>query len=111
MPAGSLLLLWLLGPTAFGLKSIPALKEATFTCILPLTYGFLLCQLVLLAQNEGTELLLHPPYPQLGGKATQQFSSPGSTRSASATNYRPPPCFSPPLALKWLTDFFPPLNL
>lgn len=101
------MILWLRGPKAFDLKSIPALREATFACILPLTYGFLLCQLVWLAQNEGTELLLHPPYPRLGGKATQRFSGPGSVSHAYATNYQPPPCFSPPLALKWLTDFSP----
>lgn len=53
-----------------------------------------------------TEQILGPPSPQPRGKATRQFSSPGRIRNAAATNYQPPPHFSPASVLKWLTYFF-----
>lgn len=55
-----------------------------------------------------TEQILGPPSPQPRGKATRQFSSPGRIRNAAATNYQPPPHFSPASVLKWLTYFFSP---
>lgn len=48
------------------------------------------------AQNYFSTLLI----PNWGAKATQQFSSPGSARSASATNYQPPTLLLTTLSFK-----------
>lgn len=72
---------WLLVPTALGLKSIPALEEATTSTphILPFPCGFSLCQLVLLALNSFSTVHI----PNWGG---------GQSNSAILKSWQYPKC-------------------